>query len=294
MHASSTSSFHSVSLSSDGGIDGPSSVSGFARDHLNNDKESIEEHDKDHDRDRDSVDDTFSFETVSSTGISSPALSSTHDWEKDFTSTTLRPKPPNFPPQRIPIVRTSHGQAVGPLFSTPSSPPSSSKISPALSRGVPPLPRSLSSKSPPFTSHRASLASNGTSASDRSSIFSTGTVTTAHTSIGSYAQLLRPAPVPASIRIRYETVFCANVKAQQRLASKRLSPFAAESSAAASTPRKGWRGLSVDFITNPEENPLPSTHDDGPGAQKGKLEGLVIKAIWSKSKIPAEKLRDIW
>ncbi|EJD05710.1 uncharacterized protein FOMMEDRAFT_139072 [Fomitiporia mediterranea MF3/22] len=139
--------------------------------------------------------------------------------------------------------------------------------------------------------------SAGTSASDRSSLFSNGTGTTAHTSIGSCTQLLRPIPVPIIARKRYESVFFANVNAQRRLATQSLSPSPTANSSSltpptSATPRKGWRGVSVDLTTNPEENPVLSAPiEDVEGTR---LDGKAVRAIWSRSKLTPGKLRDIW
>lgn len=55
----------------------------------------------------------------------------------------------------------------------------------------------------------------------------------------------------------------------------------------------GWRGLSVDLITNPQENGAPEHADDDVGPEE-KLSGKVVKAIWKCSKLERRKLRDIW
>lgn len=68
----------------------------------------------------------------------------------------------------------------------------------------------------------------------------------------------------------------------------------------------GWRGLSVDLITNPEENVLvmndtgngsvesmDSSETDDVGAEE-RLDGYAVKRIWTCSKLDASKLRDIW
>ncbi|KAH8117209.1 hypothetical protein DFH11DRAFT_1573743 [Phellopilus nigrolimitatus] len=311
IHASSISSFHSVSLSSDGdaatessGTGGGSSVSNFIATYPMDKVEAAAQIELD--RDRDSVDDSFSFETVSSTGLSSPTSSSIHDWEKDFVTHSAKVEPPRLPSRRTPLTKSpalsSSSFQLPPSLSSqrPSQPSSPSSLSSATRR-VPPPPPSRFSKPPPSASSRASLMSTATSASDRSSIFSTTTVTTAHTSIGSYTQLLRPTPVPLVARKRYEAVFFANVNAQRRAMMNKLSPSAAPggfsptppSPSSPTTPRKGWRGLSVDLITNPENNPLfsPVSEEEGEGSR---LEGQAVKGIWSKSKLLPEKLKDIW
>lgn len=73
----------------------------------------------------------------------------------------------------------------------------------------------------------------------------------------------------------------------------KLSPNGGASAASSpSTPRKGWRGLSVDLITNPVENIVPPDPDES--QENWKLDGQIVKVIWSKSKLRPEKLREIW
>lgn len=72
----------------------------------------------------------------------------------------------------------------------------------------------------------------------------------------------------------------------------------------------GWRGLSVDLITNPDEN-LPSLPPSQPESRRGsmestasggvmergkddRLEGIIVKQIWMCSNLDREKLRAIW
>ena len=164
--------------------------------------------------------------------------------------------------------------------------------SPQNIRRIPPPPvrRDRSSGTPP--SHRISTMSTNTSASDRSSLFSNTTVTTAHTSLSSFPQLLRPTPVPEHVRKRYERLFAANETAQNRILKRKLSVGLKEMS----NSRKGWRGLSVDLIpalddaVNSEIDREVLIPNDGPG----KVDGQIVLRIWSKSQLPKEKLRDIW
>jgi len=86
-----------------------------------------------------------------------------------------------------------------------------------------------------------------------------------------------------------------------------LSPLAARKARQAA----GWRGLSVDLITNPQDHPLKKSdagkengrnlgegfgrEGDGDGDElDGKLDGYVVKLIWRTSKLEREKLRAIW
>lgn len=99
-------------------------------------------------------------------------------------------------------------------------------------------------------------------------------------------------------RKRYEAIFFANINAQRRVAMRQLSPNSSPnpgslSPAFPSTPRRGWRGLSVDLVTNPEDNPiLPTASEED--SEAGRLDGQVVKSIWSNSKLLPEKLKDIW
>ena len=75
----------------------------------------------------------------------------------------------------------------------------------------------------------------------------------------------RQPPIPASARHRYEKLFYANVEARKKARPGLLDvPGAGTSPTSIKKARKaaGWRGLSVDLITNPDEN-LPSLHLDG-------------------------------
>jgi len=68
----------------------------------------------------------------------------------------------------------------------------------------------------------------------------------------------------------------------------------------------GWRGLSVDLITHPEENALvpndtgnrslESMDSNEPDDVKpdDRLDGYTVKRIWTCSKLESSKLRDIW
>jgi hypothetical protein len=94
------------------------------------------------------------------------------------------------------------------------------------------------------------------------------------------------------VRSRYEKVFVANILYQRKQASTKR----------ASLPKKqrqavGWRGLSVDLLMNPgpvgNEESVAEQVDDVVGPDE-RLDGCIIKVIWSASKLDREKLRDIW
>jgi hypothetical protein len=99
----------------------------------------------------------------------------------------------------------------------------------------------------------------------------------------------------------------------EKLAAASNSNFLAppNSTASAGAGRKmrkaaGWRGLSVDLITHPEENAL-APNDTGNGSLESmdsnetedvrpddRLDGYTVKRIWTCSKLEPSKLRDIW
>ena len=104
---------------------------------------------------------------------------------------------------------------------------------------------------------------------------------------------MRPTPAPPAAKRRYEAVFESNVLAQRRAAAgardRALSPTMGRKARQAA----GWRGLSVDLITNPQENGGVEAVDEevGPNEQ---LDGRIVAAIWKSSKLERAKLRDIW
>ena len=135
-------------------------------------------------------------------------------------------------------------------------------------------------------------------------------------------KISRQPPIPASARHRYEKVFYANIEARKKAkldkSQKQVPELLGVPGVGSSSPtsikkaRKaaGWRGLSVDLITNPDEN-LPPLPQSQPGSRRGsiesmesggvtergmddRLEGVVIRRIWTCSKLDREKLRAIW
>ncbi|RDX56361.1 hypothetical protein OH76DRAFT_1336719 [Lentinus brumalis] len=282
--ASSISSFHSVSLSSDGGTDPttPGTANSFSshvatypvdRDDFDHDRGSL--------REPDAVSLDESFENLSVTSAVSPSVSSvSYDWE--VYAHKRASEPPKLPqrPTKPPV-------------SAPTSPRHSPVLVPKRD-GVPPPPPSRSR--PP--SARNSLAStSAASQSDRSSIISTATsrtsVSTRSTTTPKpkLAQLTRPTPVPPAARKRYEAVFNGNVLAARQVERAKSPPPGRKSRQAA-----GWRGLSVDLITNPEENassPRGDRVEEGVGAEE-RLDGEIVRAIWKLSRLERATLRVIW
>jgi hypothetical protein len=132
----------------------------------------------------------------------------------------------------------------------------------------------------------------------------------------------RQPPIPASAKHRYEKVFYANIQAQKKAKldkPQRQRPgllvvpgvgISAPISIGKARKAAGWRGLSVDLITNPDEN-LPSLPPSQPGSRRGsiesagsrpvtergkddRLEGVIVRRIWMCSRLDREKLRAIW
>jgi hypothetical protein len=118
---------------------------------------------------------------------------------------------------------------------------------------------------------------------------------------------LRPTPVPPAARSRYETLFATivvnrrkAVKAARKAKLKSPPPSPVKKSRKAA----GWRGLSVDLITNPEDHPILSlkeadSDDDDDAEQlpvgpEERLGGRIVRLVWNASKLDRQKLRDIW
>ncbi|KAH7918535.1 hypothetical protein BV22DRAFT_1076149 [Leucogyrophana mollusca] len=292
--ASSVSSFHSVSLSSDGGTaDSNIKVPALSRD-------------KDTEAETASL--AESFENISVTSAVSPSTAPTlaFNWDLAMASAAKRepPKLPQRPGSKSPVTGPV------PRSVSRSASASSSSTSTTTARRPPPPPPTR----PKPPSSRTSLASTSASASDRSSILSMAT-TTSRTSISTRnsaqlahksSALMRPTPVPPAARTRYEAVFVGCVlsrrKAEKSAAAKPalLAPPIPKKSRQAA----GWRGLSVDLITNPEDHPIlgsgkdkeveDSEDEEAVVGQDEKLGGRIVKLIWSASKLDRGKLRDIW
>ncbi|KIK83214.1 hypothetical protein PAXRUDRAFT_832100 [Paxillus rubicundulus Ve08.2h10] len=310
---SSISSFHSVSLSSDGNgvqIHGSENTSKPPSFILDANAGGI--------TDTDTASIAESFENVSVPSAISPSTAIPFDWEKAMGKSKSSPKlePPRLPQRPSPKVTS-------PLPPSPiarSASVSSSTTTNTKTRRPPPPPPSyqpFSRSRPP--SSRASLASTSASTSDRSSIISNVTTTSrTSTSTRSSAQfggsakpsLLRPTPVPPAARARYESLFISAVQGRQKAEKKKQN---SKSLAPLPLPVKkgrqaaGWRGLSVDLITNQEDHPYSSadkekadtsdSEDEPKFVQVGleeSLNGRIVKRIWSASRLDRKKLRDIW
>jgi len=117
------------------------------------------------------------------------------------------------------------------------------------------------------------------------------------------SKLSRPTPVPAAAKKRYEAVFIANVvqrrKAEKSAAMKKAAMLAPPGTRK-SRQAAGWRGLSVDLITNPpvhsgkEKDEEDEEEIDGDVSIEDRLDGSSVKIIWGASKLERGKLKAIW
>ncbi|CAK5277297.1 unnamed protein product [Mycena citricolor] len=148
---------------------------------------------------------------------------------------------------------------------------------------------------PPPPSDRASLrsvasASSSTSFSSTTS-FSSSMSTPGPSSSSKFDALSRPPPVPPAPRRRYDGLFTSLVATHSKPAL--LTP-------AQPTRRRGWRGLSVDLIRDPNDPSSPSSpmspmsplEDDSVSPER--LPAAVIKVLWTRSKLPRPVLSAIW
>ncbi|KAI6045558.1 hypothetical protein EDC04DRAFT_2876997 [Pisolithus marmoratus] len=291
--ASSISSFHSVSLSSEGSsLESPNPGPSHQ-----NPGNVI---------DVDSASITDSFENVSVTSVADPSTAVPSSWMTPKERSKITPE------------ADAHGAKVAPPL--PSKPPArsiSATSSPTLTvlktRRPPPPP-------PPYAprfripASRPSLTPPSGSTSDRSSTLST-TSTISRTSIHSnatgenvmYSPLHRPTPVPPSARARYETLFVSAVFGQRQVEKQsRRRILTCKPTSQKERQAAGWRGLSLDLLTQQEghaplspesgEPELASDSDSNcalVGAEE-KLNGRVVKYIWKASLLDRRKLWNIW
>ncbi|KAH9958328.1 hypothetical protein BC827DRAFT_1269618 [Russula dissimulans] len=307
VQASSISSFHSVSLSSDGddsAIPGALHAFSMERETGTEDGESLDE----------------SFENVSAPSSFLPPITLPPRPQKPpgkpalAVATAKRPttpqpppQPPKLPQRPVPPPRDSvssfgsQGSSPSPILSGVSSPaltriPSSSSSPPSLlstrrPAPPPPIPPAAAAFPSPPPRSRTSVQSTATTGSDRSSLFSQSTATS-RTSTSSRASAMASAPAPApagakqalASRARYDVLFLANVRAH----TPKPSP---------PTPGKrqnaGWRGLSIDIDSGAGNAPVSALPVSESGSD-AKLDGRVVREIWLKSRLESERLWDIW
>jgi len=347
--ASSVSSFHSVSLSDGGDTGTPNSVTNFVLTYpmdinVTGNTNGSGNNGSVHGGGDDSGSLDESFENVSTISDSH-----SYDFAYGSLPPNRPQIPPRLPerPNKSGTNASANptSKTRTPITSPPRSPmlpltrmPSSSSTTSSRRMPPPPPPPHRNPYTPSRTTTSSRASPPSTAASDRSSILSTATTGTSYTSVSSHTPTLnngtigtlnptsnkfsRQPPIPASARHRYEKLFYANVNAQKKAKSdrsqKQISGLLVVPGLGTSSPtsikktRKaaGWRGLSVDLITNPDEN-LPPLPPSQPGSRRGsiesagsggvvergrddRLEGVIVRRIWICSKLDREKLRAIW
>ncbi|KAI0318832.1 hypothetical protein OF83DRAFT_894262 [Amylostereum chailletii] len=317
--ASSISSFHSVSLSSDAGTDPASPHSNF-----------VQTFPMDRHPDRDDASSlTESFEDISTP--SSYIVNSHVVHPPVIAKPALKPKPkpkPPPPPAPIPVPAPVTLPAPPRLPRRPSKPaaPSTPPITPpaaststsAYTRRVPPppppsqplayAPRQRTRSQSRTSCVRTSVQSTA-STSDRSSILSHTTSVTSLSHRKSSSNLStapnrgRAPPIPPAARARYDALFNANVRVRVR--AKVDTHLAVPSPPPGKMKRAnaGWRGLSVDLI--PADNPALQADSETPDTKVeredeievgsgARLHGSVVRRIWTRSKLDRDRLREIW
>ncbi|EPS96846.1 hypothetical protein FOMPIDRAFT_85446 [Fomitopsis schrenkii] len=290
--ASSISSFHSVSLSSDGGD--PASPS------------------------------TPNYIAPSPSDTVSIAESFEHLSVSSFTPELPR-RPPSEPPklpQRPPSV--SPGVQTRSLGASPRPPSAPAKPPPpprsATAKPPPPPPRAPSSRA--STGSSASGTSTSVTFSDRASVLSLSTSPSSSSSNSHLAptssslatlkpkpgsgpvpsplpspamppQLTRAPPAPPAARRRYEALFARNLYAQNAVRKDVVSPPPGVRARKAA----GWRGLSVDLLTSPgpQDKENGTQQEDGVGKDGAELlAGETVRRIWVRSKLERRTLKAIW
>lgn len=118
--------------------------------------------------------------------------------------------------------------------------------------------------------------------------------------------LHRPTPVPPATRTRYETLFANAVLGQRQSEKQCLKSLPSLSQPKKARQAAGWRGLSLDLLTQPEDHSALPENKEGREPQgdndredesvsaEDKLNGHIIKYIWKTSRLDRRKLRDIW
>ncbi len=91
----------------------------------------------------------------------------------------------------------------------------------------------------------------------------------------------------------------ANVLAQRRGVANARDRTLSPSPGRKTRQAAGWRGLSVDLITNPEENAqgTPTSQSEFPDEEIGleeRLDGHIVAVIWACSRLERKRLQEIW
>lgn len=306
--ASSISSFHSVSLSSDGSnVENHSPKSSPKPPPFTFEADSSV-------TDVDTASIAESFENVSAPSAVSSSTVIHFDWEQAIRKSKTSPKlePPGLPNRSS--TKTASNVPPKPLARSVSASSSSTATS-TKTRRPPPPPPPYQPRSRPSSS-RASVVSTSASTSDRSSILSNATSRTSTSTRNSVqfggsiksSPLPRPTPIPPAARSRYDSLFDNAVQGRRKTEKKtRKIKLLAPTPLPAKKGRQaaGWRGLSVDLITNPEDHPGLSSEKgldksdseeeaESSVAPEERLNGRIVKYIWNASRLDRKKLRSIW
>ncbi|KAF7778643.1 hypothetical protein Agabi119p4_2988 [Agaricus bisporus var. burnettii] len=227
---------------------------------------------------------------------SSPSLT------ESFEEVSIPPPPPPLPqrPSSMPTTHSPSQKLSQPIL------PAATPL-PYVPRRVPPPPPSRASDRSSIQSSTSSSQSRRSSSSVQTPTLITSLPLSPSSSILSpaTAKPKRQTPVPLAAQKRYGAVFNANIIQRRRVAAIRANEPRRLAHAEAKRGRQaaGWRGLSVDLITaTPEElqdakgknreQSLPQVDESvGPN---DRLEGSIIKSIWSRSGIEKRKLVEIW
>lgn len=99
----------------------------------------------------------------------------------------------------------------------------------------------------------------------------------------------RRAPIPPPARARYEDLFDRNLKQAQQPVQQRdlLAPSPELPPRPPPRSRPGWRGTSIDLGTTAQDESSIKENEK-------KLHGQVVRRIWNCSKLDKRALKDIW
>jgi hypothetical protein len=100
----------------------------------------------------------------------------------------------------------------------------------------------------------------------------------------------RRTPVPPAAKKRYDILFDMNINT-----GKQNGKLSSSTASSRSRTNSGWRGLSVDETHNPTLGKSKSSAEfSASGKDDQRIDGLMVKTIWSCSKLERDVLRTIW
>lgn len=290
--ASSISSFHSISLSSEGS-------------NLEIPIPGISLHNAGTATDVDSASITDSFENVSVTSVADSSTAVPSNWMTPVEVSKIT--------REVDALKAKVGPSLPKSSARSTSTINSSTLTTSKTRRPPPPPPPYAPRFRIPASQASHTAPSG-SMSDRSSTLSTASTTSrtsTHTNATGesavYSPLHRPTPVPPSARSRYEALFVSAVLGQRQV-EKQSQRGALPCKPMSQKERQsaGWRGLSLDLLTQQEdlavlsadsrEPDLPTDNDSNCAlvSAEEKLNGRIVKYIWKASRLDRRKLWDIW